>query len=164
MSIHTEESLRALSDRDLDALAARAVMGWSQHPHMRDCWATSPETPDGPIQFKQKHYFCPSTSIADAWLLVEAVQKQHEGWRFSLLGGDRTMGYRTNADGSFKTDKTGRAVVDETSRFSFGWKAEFFGEVDPRQNYGDRHASVYSESETRAIVIACILASQENPK
>jgi len=98
-----------------------------------------------------------STDLSAAWDVVMRVQALHEGWRFSLLGGDRTMGYRMNNDGSFK--RVGRKreiVVVPTSRCAFGWRAEFFGHVDPRKNYGDRHGGAHHMSAPMAIVLAAL--------
>jgi hypothetical protein len=83
-------------------------------------------------------------NIADAWTLVEETQKEHPGWRFCLLGGDVEMGYKKRKSGD-------NIEVDENSRYPFGWKAEFFGELDPRKDYGQRHAEAYAPTAPQAI-------------
>lgn len=93
-------------------------------------------------------------TVEQAWRLVEAVQKKHPGWRFCLLGGDESMGYQIGKDGNLKRHK-GRLVVAEASRFAFGWKAEFFGDVDPRKDDGSRHAEGRGETMQEAIAHAC---------
>jgi hypothetical protein len=76
MKRYTEQELRAMPLRELDAVAAEVVMGWTQHPHMDDCWATSLETgADRLIPFSQKHYWLPSTSIADAMTLDHGISE-----------------------------------------------------------------------------------------
>lgn len=93
-------------------------------------------------------------SVEQAWQMVEAVQAKHPGWRFCLLGGDHQMGYQMDKHGSVLRRK-GRLVVAEESRFAFGWKAEFFGDADPREDYGHRHAEGRGECMQEAIIEAC---------
>ena len=91
-----------------------------------------------------------STDIAAAWEVVAKVQRQNSGWRFSILGGDVSMGY------------LGGDVyrgVDEDSREAFGWHAEFFGHIDPRLNYGQRHGEAYAETPALAICLAALAAT-----
>ena len=98
----------------------------------------------------------------DVMRRVLQVQRLRPGWRFMLLGGDTQMGYKLNKDGSLK--RSGRArmiIVDESSRVPFGWKAEFFGEMDPRHDYGDRHVRVSRISLEDAIEVACNIAMRK---
>lgn len=55
---------------EMDALVAEMVMGWKQHPFMADCWNGGSEN-----TYVQKHYFRPSTDIAAAMLMEEAICK-----------------------------------------------------------------------------------------
>jgi hypothetical protein len=72
------------------------------------------------------------------WKLKE-IQKYHEGWRMSILGGDIAYGY----DKKFN--------IDKSKILKFGWKVEFFGEKDPRYDYGDRHISSHKTTLEEAI-------------
>lgn len=93
------------------------------------------------------------------WKLVEQIQKQRPGWRFSLLGGDKEYGYRTNKDGSLKRDRKRNIMVVEIL-IPFGWRAEFFGHHDPRKDDGRRHSSVAMDTAAGAIREACRLAQE----
>ena len=75
-----------------------------------------------------------SGSIADAWELVREIQAHNPGWRFSILGGD--------------------------TRFN-GWKAEFFGHIDPSQDYGQRHASEQAATLPEAICLAYLAVMED---
>ena len=90
----------------------------------------------------QLRYFRPHESIADAWVLVEWIQRNNAGWRFSILGGD-------TSDSGF-----------------FGWRAEFFGHFAAAQNYGQRHASTRAVAASLAIFLAAckVLLTDEQLK
>ena len=77
-----------------------------------------------------------STDIGAAWQVVEKVQADNPGWRFSLLGGDEGW-----------------------------WNAEFFGHIDPTKNYGQRHSSEYAPTAPLAICLAALRALEnKEPK
>lgn len=100
------------------------------------------------------------------WKLVEKIQKLRPGWRFMLIGGDKSMGYKLNKNGSFKRGPGRGLVVDESSRIPFGWRAEFFGDEDPRICDGSRHAIGSGQTAEQAVVRACaaaMLRIQESP-
>lgn len=90
-----------------------------------------------------------STDIAQAWRVVAEVQRRQPGWRFGLLGGDVTYGYRNGKPSN---------GVDRNSRVVFGWNAEFFGHVDPRFSTGERHGEAFAETPAHAICLAALSA------
>jgi len=126
--------------RELDALVAEKVMG-------RDM--TKPEGFKYPIGLPRY-----SVEIAEAWKVVWEVQRQHPGWRFCLLGGDVSMGYKRDPAGGWVSP----LVVVEDSREAFGWDASFFGELDPRVNCGDRHGEAWADTAPLAICLAALQA------
>ena len=136
--------------RELDELVAEKVMGWG-----KSCGGALflPGRDGSRITHYAAvpHY---STSIGAAWEAVREVQQQHHGWRFSLLGGDVTMGYVNDSPSE---------GVDESSRHAFGWHAEFFGEMDPRLCYGDRHGRGDAEAPSLAICLAALRAVGVEP-
>jgi hypothetical protein len=90
--------------------------------------------------------------------LVEQIQKDRPGWRFSLLGGDVCFGYKTDKKGKH-VRKNGSLVVDKKKKAAFGWRAEFFGHEDPSKDYGQRHASAGNYLHMNdAIIMACAQA------
>jgi hypothetical protein len=93
-----------------------------------------------------------SADTGAAWLVVERVQALHPGWRFSLLGGDVSFGYKPRPRG------TDSYVVDKSRREAFGWRASFFGDEDPTQNYGQRHADEGGDTPALAICRAALAA------
>lgn len=88
------------------------------------------------------------------WHLIEEVQRKHPGWRFSLLGGDIQMGYEQRG-GNIVRNPDGSLKVAEASRFPFGWRARFFGDMDPRKVYGETHAEGTGYTAEEAIADAC---------
>lgn len=101
-------------------------------------------------------------TMAQAWAMVEEVQRKHPGWRFSLLGGDVSMGYLRRKNGDYRRSGHG-LMVDEASREGFGWWAEFHGHLDPRCNTGQRHASEWAATPQEAIRLACLNAREVSP-
>lgn len=91
-----------------------------------------------------------------AMTVVAEVQRKHPGWRFSLLGGDVTMGYKADREGNLLCDPVHGLVVAEDSRFAFGWHAEFFGDVDPRKSTGGRHGEAEADTAAEAICLAAL--------
>jgi hypothetical protein len=85
--------------------------------------------------------------------LVKEIQKDRPGWRFSLLGGDFSYDYIRTKCGEIKGVSKKKPLVE------FGWQAEFFGDIDPSKNTGERHVSsgLYRDPGD-AIVIACAMA------
>ena len=77
------------------------------------------------------------------------IQKERPGWRFSLLGGSTSYGY--------KRSKSGKIVgVNKKEKIFFGWQAEFFGSINPTKCTGGRHVSTaHYERPEDAIVVAC---------
>lgn len=160
----------------LDVLIAEQVMGWTWarvgfywdrggemylvppegpsavHDTTSGSWDYLNDDPQRRVLYDLPSY---STDIAAAWLVVAEVQRRHPGWRFSLLGGDVSMGYFDNSP---------QRGVDESSRCAFGWRAEFFGEIDPRQNYGDRHGEAWGETPALAICRAVLAAPHPTPE
>ena len=63
----------------IDALVAEKVMGWRQHPDMRDCWHHAML----PNCFKQKHYWKPTRSWSDAGEVADRVSEKLCAW-FSI--------------------------------------------------------------------------------
>lgn len=137
---------------DLDAEIAEKVMGYTvrrgvarydDRPMPWMVW----DTPNGtinPISY--------STDIAAAWLVVEVIQQKNPGWRFLLLGGDLSYGYKNNLVG---------LGVDPSKRLPFGWRAEFFGHIDPSLDTGTRHASEWAETPALAICKAALATQGE---
>jgi hypothetical protein len=88
----------------------------------------------------------------DVLELVGSIQKERPGWRFCLLGGDVQYPYKRTKAGRIKG-------VDRTKTEPQGWKAEFFGGIDPQTNTGERHASSeWYASPHDAILMACAQA------
>lgn len=154
-----------------DAMVAEKCMGWKLVPRGDRNWACESEM-GWKIPGQGDDLRCadcigvPSytSNIASAFQVVERVQEMHPGWRFALLGGDGTMGYYANPDGSIKRDGNGEPVVSENEPLQpFGWKAEFFGESDPRKDYGDRHGTASADTPAEAICKAAIAAIEEEP-
>lgn len=133
----------------LDTLVAQKVMGM-------DLFGPPPNSEH--IQGARHSIPRYSTDIAAAWTVVKYVQEKNPGWRFSLLGGDVSMGYATAKDGSWKRDRNGDLVVVEQSREAFGWKAEFHGHLDPRKNTGQRYGSEYATTAPHAICLTALKA------
>ncbi len=136
--------------RSLDAEVAEKVMGLvpCTAPHKGErrpiyCHAR----PTSPSKGGETPAY--STDIGAAMTVVVEVQRRNPGWRFGLLGGDVTMGYFGGSP---------RKGVDESSRVAFGWHAEFFGHIDPRQCYGDRHGEGRGETAAHAICLASLAA------
>jgi hypothetical protein len=129
-TVYTLASLEAMSDRELDAVVASVLFGET---------VSRAELPGGGVDWAIDRAMVPCYTAY--WQgfgdIVERMQQLHPGWRFSLLGGD--------------TDIEGEG---------FGWKAEWFGEADPRKNYGQRHGSARAETPFRAVAIAAVLAVQ----
>lgn len=86
--------------------------------------------------------------------LILEIQKKRPGWRFSLLGGDVQYAYKRN--------KKERIIgINRKKKEFFGWKAEFFGGIDPSKNTGDRHVSTgYYKDPHDAILMACTMAKK----
>jgi hypothetical protein len=142
--------IEQLSDRELDALVAEKVMEW--HEEGGFYWL------DDARNLVAEITWSPSTDMDAAWQVVRAIQEQHPGWRFSLLGGDTSMGYASDGKGNFLRDKKHNLIVVEDSRVPFGWHAEFFGQLDPRGDYGDRHGTARADTPARAICLAALRA------
>jgi hypothetical protein len=156
--------IEQLSDRELDVLVAEKVMemvacdAWEPHRlsagtyyKVRPCdHAACYPAAAGPAEYSQ--------NISAAWQVVRAIQEQHPGWRFSLLGGDTSMGYASDGKGNFLRDKKHNLIVVEDSRIPFGWHAEFFGQLDPRGDYGDRHGTARADTPARAICLTALRA------
>lgn len=85
--------------------------------------------------------------------LVQKIQTERPGWRFSLLGGSFQFDY--------KRSKTGKIIgVDKKKPLvEFGWKVEFFGNIDPSKCTGQRIVSTdfYSDPYD-AIAVGCAKA------
>lgn len=73
-----------------------------------------------------------STDIDAAWEVMSHVQESHPGWRFGLLGGDW--------------------------HFDHSWQAEFFGHINPSEDYGQRHGKAYMITAPEAICLAALIA------
>jgi hypothetical protein len=96
----------------------------------------------------------PSQSIAAAFQVVAEVQRRFPGWRFSLLGGDVSYGYKKKRTRSGNVEFTA-----DTSRVeAFEWRAEFFGHIDPTQDTGQRHGDAHADSPALAICRAALEA------
>lgn len=67
---HNESELKAMADRELGALAARVVMGWKLSDDKLD-WLNF----DGSVN-RYTRGWEPSTSIADAFVLVEKMRER----------------------------------------------------------------------------------------
>jgi len=153
-----------MSDRELDA-AVHLLMGrtWDES-RCRVCgWPLADSSDEGcfpddccmrpPPARRADETPCYSTNPASAWQLVRDIQELHPGWRFSIVGGDRQMGY---IDGSPSKG------VDRSRRVAFGWRAEFFGHQDPTQCTGQRHG--VGEGQTMPLAIArAALAALSSP-
>jgi hypothetical protein len=129
-------------------LIAEKVMGWERgvrYGNGNGAW----RIPDKawPMTWDQTPAF--SSDLAQAWRVVARLQELNPGWRFMLLGGDQSFGY---IGGSPKKG------IDYERREFFGWHAEFFGHIDPSQNYGDRHASEHADTAPLAICLAALAA------
>lgn len=87
--------------------------------------------------------------------LIKQVQKDRPGWRFCLLGGDVQYAYKRN--------KKGKIVgVNRKKTETFGWRAEFFGDIDPSKNTGERHVVTQHFVEPGdAVLVACTMARQK---
>lgn len=72
-----------------------------------------------------------SQNMGAAWEVVAEVQRRNVGWRFMLIGGDAKFG---------------------------GFRAEFFGHIDPAQDYGQRHGEAHAATAPHAICLAAIAA------
>lgn len=145
--------IEQLSDRELDRVVVEKVMGW--HEESGFYWLDDAGNLMTPITWS------PSTHIAAAWQVVERVQELHPGWRFSLLGGDKLIGYASDGYGNFLRDESNGLIVLKHSRIPFGWRAAFFGEADPRLDYGQRHGEAEADTAPRAICLAALRAVTE---
>lgn len=108
--------------RELDALAAEHVLGWTPHPTLSHEWWRLPETKatnirilgteDGPWDRITPPHF--TTDIADAWQLVEKMMQRHtqdfhfgyqmcDGakWHFGFQ--DKVMGFFGNCSATADT-------------------------------------------------------------
>lgn len=154
--------------RELDVLVARAI-GWTmvvgsyaitsvrvgkqvrpavrvtEDPNKLEWTGVAPE---GVVTVELPYF---SDDLGAAWEAVEEVQRRNPGWRFSLLGGDVSYGYK---GGDY------RRGVDETREEAFGWHAEFHGHIDPRENHGQRHADEWGETAPLAICRAALAAME----
>lgn len=149
MSTETEQ---VTAGREMDADVAERVFGWTvERQSGNSPWLV--KRGDARWDRIEGHPF--STNIAAAWQVVEEVQRRNPGWRFSLLGGDVSMGYH---------DGSPQRGVDENSREFFGWLAEFHGHIDPRLNYGDRHGEGHADTPALAICRAAIAAATTYPR
>lgn len=134
--------------RELDARIHREVMGL-------ECgWLEGMMDYCSPLKHDGRAYSAVriprySTDIAAAWSVVLEAQRQHPGWRFFLLGGDTCFGCVNDSPSE---------GVDESSRVMFHWRAEFFGEQNPRKNYGDRHGEASATVAPLAICMAALNA------
>lgn len=86
---------------------------------------------------------------------VLEIQQDRPGWRFMLIGGDKAYPYKRSKSGLILG--VNRKKKPEVQ----GWKAEFFGSIDPKSNTGQRHAeSGWYASPIDAVIIACARARQ----
>jgi len=153
---------------EMDALVAERVMGFRRSigdiaggwlrldEKNRRVWSgwldrepTFHEGEDGytyqkPLALMGGARFAPSTDTAAAFEVVDCVQTNHPGWRFSLLGGDG--------------EDLGKGQLLPTTAGSGQWQAEFFGYADPKQNYGQRHGQAYADTRALAICRAALMA------
>lgn len=161
--------------RELDALIAEKVFGWEWKLDQDDrggdpisevyrvicdprLWggyellgmATGAELAriDRPYNGQNPPHY--STDITAAWEVVVEVQRQHPGWRFSLLGGDRPFGYQLVEGGGYICD---RSVV-----YPFGWHARFFGGEDPTVGYPLSNGEADADTAPLAICLAALKA------
>jgi len=134
----------------LDALVAHNIFGWEYVQNAPDgfyClsvgndkgWWKSPDWKGWACAACEGLPYQYSDDIEKAWSVVQQVQKLYPYWRFSLLGGDRD--------------------------FRHGFEAEWFGEGNPHNDYGERHGTAYCTTAPEAIcksaLIAC-LGLEEN--
>lgn len=108
---------------------------------------------EGHLQYLSEHLPQYSTGLADAWLVVAEVQRRFPGWRFMLIGGDESYVYRRG-----KIGEAEYVACPEAPREIFGWRASFFGHIDPTQNFGARHGDEHGETPSLAICRAAIAA------
>jgi hypothetical protein len=99
-----------------------------------------------------------STDIGEAWRVVRVVQQRQPGWRFDLVGGDVSYGYRRRRDG--RIDQRG---PDKGTLVAFGWHARFFGHINPFSDSGDAHGGAYAETAPLAICLAALKACGIDP-
>lgn len=125
------------TNREIDAEVATKIMGWKREGNL---WIGvlngqhHVENAEGIDDIYQPEpAWSPSSSISDAFTVVDQVQRMNPGWRFSLLGGD----------------------------MQFGWHAEFFGHSDPRLDYGQRHGTAYAATREMAICLAALAAVEK---
>lgn len=98
-------------------------------------------------------------NMQDAFTVVWFIQVLYPGWRFSLIGGDTKMGYKIKKGGGYvKRGKDRKIVVDTKSKNIFGWKAEFFGDANPKKDTGQRHGVAWGHSPCSAIHRASLKA------
>lgn len=95
-----------------------------------------------------------SSNMLGAMRVVQRVQTLYPGWRFSLLGGDSSFDYQVIGPDNY--------LVDPENLNAFGWRAAFFGHIDPTKNHGQRHADVWAETPEVAICMAAINAIKAN--
>lgn len=147
MSESTADERVMEAGRGMDRLIFERVMGfdpswWTDDWHGHYVQTTR----SGRVHLARSPEY--STRMSAAWEVVEAVQTQHPGWRFSLTGGDT----------SFATvyPSTGGIRVDRERRVAFGWHAEFFGHEDPEIDTGQRHGEAYARTPMAAICLAAL--------
>jgi len=140
---------------EMDALVAEKAMGWRFRKDDAGCeepecgwefpgggWAFDEDSWPGVDASYDALPF--SSNTAAAFEVVDCVQANHPGWRFSLLGGDG--------------EDLGKGQLLPTTAGSGQWQAEFFGHADPKQNYGQRHGQAYADTRALAICRAALMA------
>jgi len=85
------------------------------------------------------------------WKEVVKVQRMRPGWRFSLLGGDVSYGYNRTKNGRISKHHP----IDYSQVVEFGWRAEFFGDIDPSKDAGQRRVQVAARTAEGAVREAC---------
>lgn len=146
----TKNSILLLKpSKELNSLVAQVIFGFEHYignnipeEHIHERYK---ETMNQEVWIKKDikgfwHRYCSycgnlpsySENITDAWSVVEYVQQIYPYWRFCLLGGDRDFGYN--------------------------FEAEWFGENDPAQDYGNRHGKAYGKTVSEAICKASLIA------
>lgn len=67
------------------------------------------------------------------------------------MGGDQSYPMVSRGAGKIEVIRDGTMVL-------FGWRAEFFGHVDPAEDCGTRHGSAHGDAIPMAICLAALQA------
>jgi hypothetical protein len=85
----TKEKIMAMKPgRELDAIVSQKIFGWQITPSLRE--SSNYNRGIHPYTEKVTYFPSPSTTIADAWEVVEELQRKHPMFTFNIQRRDYT--------------------------------------------------------------------------